>query len=44
MSRLLVKGAEAALPTTTGTGTSISQARVVRVVNTAASADHLVTI
>ena len=44
MSRLLVKGAEAALPTTTGTGTSISQARVVRVVNTATGADHKVTI
>ena len=44
MSRLLLKGAEAALPTTTGTGTSISQARVVRVVNTGASADHKVTI
>jgi hypothetical protein len=42
--RLLVKGAEAALPTTVGTGSSLSNARVVRVVNTAAGADHLVTI
>ena len=44
MSRLFIKGAEAALPTSTGTGTSISQARVVRLVNTASGADHLVTV
>ena len=42
--RLLLKGAEAALPATVGSATSLSNARVVRVVNTAAGADHLVTI
>tara|TARA_S200000501_G_scaffold155891_1_gene147150 strand:+ start:1219 stop:1488 length:270 start_codon:yes stop_codon:yes gene_type:complete len=42
--RLLLKGAEAALPATVGTATSLSNARVVRVVNTATGADHLVTI
>jgi uncharacterized cupredoxin-like copper-binding protein len=42
--RLLLKGAEAALPATVGTASSLSNARVVRIVNTAASADHLVTI
>ena len=42
--RLLLKGGEAALPATVGTATSLSNARVVRVVNTAAGADHLVTI
>ena len=42
--RLLLKGAEAALPATVGSATSLSNARVVRVVNTATGADHLVTI
>ena len=42
--RLLLKGAEAALPDAVGSATSLSNARVVRVVNTAAGADHLVTI
>ncbi len=45
MSRLLVKGAEAALPTTTGAGSSFAYATNVRVVNTAAAGtNHLVTI
>ncbi len=45
MSRIIPKGAEAALPTSTGAGTSFSQATVVRVVNTAAAGtNHLVTV
>ena len=43
MARTLCKGAEAACPTTTGTATSISQATVVRLVNTH-SGNHLVTV
>ena len=35
MARTLCKGAEAALPTTTGAATSFTQATVVRLVNTA---------
>jgi hypothetical protein len=42
--RLLLKGAEAALPSTQGAATSLSNARAVRVVNSATDADHLVTI
>ena len=42
--RLLLKGAEAALPSTVGAATSLSNARVVRVVNSATNADHLVTV
>ena len=42
--RLLLKGAEAALPATVGSATSLSNARVVRVVNSATDADHLVTV
>ena len=42
--RLLLKGAEAALPSTVGAATSLSNARVVRVVNSATDADHLVTV
>ena len=38
-----VLGAEAALPTTTGTATSFSEASVVRLVNTDSSA-HLVSV
>jgi hypothetical protein len=38
MSRTLLKGAEEALPTTTGTATSFSQATVVRLVNTGSTA------
>ena len=34
MTRILVKGAEAALPTSAGAGTSFSEATLVRVVNT----------
>ena len=45
MARVLVKGAEAALPTTTGAGVSFSYATNVRLVNTAAAGtNHLVTI
>ena len=45
MSNILIKGAEAALPTTAGAGTSFSEATLVRVVNTAASGtNHLVTL
>ncbi len=45
MSRIIPKGAEAALPTSTGAGTSFSEATVVRVVNTAAAGtNHLVTV
>ena len=45
MARLLVKGAEAALPTTTGAGSSFAYATNVRLVNTAAAGtNHLVTI
>lgn len=44
MSRTLCKGAEAALPTTTGAATSFSEATVVRLTNTATAADHLVTV
>ena len=45
MTRILVKGAEAALPTSAGAGTSFSEATLVRVVNTAAAGtNHLVTL
>ena len=44
MARTLLKGAEIALPITTGTATSFSQATVVRLVNTSTSTDHLVTV
>ena len=43
MARTLLKGAEAALPTTTGAAVSFSEATVVRLVNTHPSA-HLVTL
>jgi len=43
-ARIKILGAEAALPTTTGTATSFSSATVVRLVNTATSADYLVTV
>jgi len=43
MSRTLILGAEAALPTTTGTATSFSEASAVRLVNTDSNA-HLVTV
>tara|TARA_Y100001963_G_scaffold100763_1_gene138636 strand:- start:652 stop:930 length:279 start_codon:yes stop_codon:yes gene_type:complete len=43
--QLLLKGAEAALPTSAGTGTSLTQATLVRVVNTAAAGtNYLVTL
>lgn len=41
--RTLVAGAEAALPTTTGTGTSFSEATVVRLINNSGTA-RLVTV
>ena len=41
--RTLVLGAEAALPTTTGTATSFTEASVVRLINNDSSA-HLVTV
>ena len=45
MANLLLKGEEAALPTTAGAGTSFSQATLVRLVNTAAvGTNHLVTL
>ena len=45
MANLLLKGEEAALPTTAGAGTSFSQATLVRLVNTAAAGtNHLVTL
>jgi len=43
-NRIKVLGQEAALPTTTGTATSFTSATVVRLVNTSASAEHLVTV
>ena len=42
--RTLVKGAEAALPVNVGTASTFSGATVVRLVNTATNADHLVTL
>ena len=42
MSRTLIKGAEAALPTSSGAASNFSSATSVRLVNTSASADHLV--
>ena len=41
--RTLVLGVEAALPTTTGTATSVTEASVVRLINNDSSA-HLVTV
>ena len=42
--KLLIKGAETALPTGSGTAASFDKATVVRLVNTATNADYLVTI
>ena len=44
MPRLLIKGAEAALPTGSGSASTFDNATVVRLVNTATGADHLVTV
>ena len=44
MTRLLVKGTQAACPTGTGTASTFGNATLVRLVNTAAGADHLVTV
>lgn len=45
MSNLLLKGEEAALPTSAGAGTSFSEATLVRLVNTAAAGtNYLVTL
>jgi hypothetical protein len=43
-ARIKILGAEAALPTTTGTATSFSAATVVRLVNTSTGADYAVTV
>jgi hypothetical protein len=43
-NRIKILGAESALPTTTGAATSFTSATVVRLVNTATSADYLVTV
>tara|TARA_B100000131_G_C18015507_1_gene572284 strand:+ start:834 stop:1109 length:276 start_codon:yes stop_codon:yes gene_type:complete len=42
--RTLILGVEAALPTTTGTATSVTEASVVRLINTDSSSAHLVTV
>jgi hypothetical protein len=42
--RIKILGSEAALPTTTGTATSFSEATVVRLVNTSTTDDYLVTV
>lgn len=42
--RIKIIGAEAALPTTTGTATSFTEATVVRLVNTSSSNDYVVTV
>ena len=42
--KLLIKGAEAALPTASGSASDFDKATVVRLVNTATNADHLVTV
>ena len=44
MARLLIKGTQAACPTGTGTASTFGSATLVRLVNTAAGADHLVTV
>lgn len=43
-STIKILGEQAALPTTTGAATSFSSATVVRLFNSATSADHLVTV
>ena len=42
--KLLIKGAEAALPTASGSASNFDNATVVRLVNTVTNADHLVTV
>ena len=42
--KLLIKGAEAALPTGSGSASTFDNATVVRLVNTSASTDYLVTV
>ena len=44
MGRILCKGIEAPLPTTSGAATSFSEATVVRLSNLATAADHLVSV
>lgn len=44
MDRTLLLGGESALPTTTGTATSFSQASAVRLVNNSATAYHVVVV
>ena len=42
--KLLIKGAEAALPTASGSASDFDKATVVRLVNTATGTDHVVTV
>jgi len=44
MARLLIKGTQAACPTGTGTASTFSNTTIIQLVNTASSADHLVTV
>ena len=44
MARILIKGAEAALPTGSGSASNFDNATVVRLVNTATGTDHVVTV
>ena len=44
MPRLLIKGTEAAMATASGSASTFVNATVVRVVNTATGADHLLTV
>ena len=44
MARILIKGTQTAVPNTVGTGTSFSEATLVRLVNTATGTDHVVTV
>ena len=44
MPRLLIKGTEAAMATASGSASTFGNATVVRVVNTAAASDYLVTV
>ena len=44
MARILLLGAESALPTTTGTATSFSQASAVRLVNNSSTAYNVTVV
>lgn len=43
-NRIKILGTESALPTTTGTATSFTSATVVRLVNSSATSEYLVTV